>query len=92
MNDAAKRLLTDLGATKAVDPTTLTGRVSRRFSMLARHFLYLANHAESRDATGEDSSITRGNMLAVALALRVLLRPEVQEILKEECAKDDQYV
>src|SRR5437870_4158463 len=63
MNDAAKRLLRDLGATNAVDPTALTGRVAKRFSMLARHFLYLTDHAERRDASGENSDITRGNML-----------------------------
>lgn len=91
MSPEVLRLLDLLGATDAVDPMTLKGRVAKRFEKLVRKFLHYIGEAERREMLGQESSLVRADALALGFMLRVMLRPEVQDILKVECARDDEW-
>jgi hypothetical protein len=92
MSEATVRLAEILGAKSMIDPASLSGEAGgKRIERLVRLFMHAIDTAEMRERQGRDATLRRGDVLALALACRVLLRPEVQDIVREEMKRDSQW-
>ena len=65
-----------VGAVQANDPQSYSVHVWKRLRFLVQQFLYMLSEAEKREAIGVQFGLQRGDALALALAVRVMLRPE----------------
>lgn len=84
----AYQLMDLIGATNAVAPHTLPRRARSAVKELVSSFLHRSKSANDREAAGHEAMLARMDAYAFALAARLMLRPEVQEILAEEAAKN----
>jgi hypothetical protein len=91
MTPEAIKLLDMLGATNAVDPALLKGRAVQRIGRLIKMYLFQTSEAERREQANRQSALLRSDASATAFALRVLLRPEVQEVVQFEMDRDERH-
>jgi len=82
-------LMTLTGATVAVDPETMTRNVRGAVRRLSSLFVYSLTEAERREANGQEATMMRTQAIALGLAVRVLLHPDAQAVVRE-CAKADE--
>ena len=88
MNDTIE-LMDLIGATSAYDPKTLPHPCRKAVKELMSAFVFQLKSAEDRAAKGQEDYFSRSDAVSFALAIRVMLRPEVRDILIEESKKDD---
>lgn len=87
MSDDTVALMEMIGATSAVDPKTLPVRCRRAVMELVQSHLYHVKKAEETAGDARKNGLNLSDAWAFALAVRVMLRPEVQAVLIEEAER-----
>jgi hypothetical protein len=78
-----------IGAQSVSNVEALPRPLRRQIQKLMQHFLYCMERAEAMEKLDSNASELRLQVVATALALRVMLRPECREVLLEEYARDE---